>query len=289
MQFLRLLLPIGLAVAAAVLGATRIEVGPSSIQTLFQQGAFRPLLQAETSLAQGAAHNALVAWSICALRAKRQALPVLVDQVRLRVGGAGKFVWPETEKAWPLLVGYALWSEDFTRASSQAENFILSKPSPPTRFEYTLTAKDGRETAWGVPVAKAPLWLYRKLPADFRLNRIPGALYNHTPSEIPERGDWSWVLNTSLPMTPSSLQLAWCIRSRAPTNFRWWPGLENLVRWGSSLSVGADGKACGTLEIPRYLSMDRILAIGDGPLPPFQVSLVHEYIPLSPKLKTQDP
>jgi hypothetical protein len=289
MRFLRLLLPISLAVAAAVLGATGMEGSPSSIRALFQQGGLRPLLRAEASMARGDVQGALAAWSVCVLRAKRESIQGLAEQVRLRVGGAGEFAWSEAEKAWPLLVRYSLWSADFTRASSQAENFILSKPSPPTRFEYAVTAKDGRESAWGVPVAKAPLWLYRKLPPDFRLNRVPGALYNCTPSELPAQGDWSWVLNSSLPITPSSLPLAWCIRSRSPASFRWWPGLENLVQWGSSLSVGADGRACATLEIPRYLYMDRILAIGDGPLPPFQVTLVHEYTPLNSKLKTQNP
>jgi hypothetical protein len=280
MRSLRLLILLALAAAAAVLNLSGVLPRQNSDQSLFQQGAFRLLVSADQFADANLLGDALRAWRVVQLRAHREPFPEIAGRVRLRIAWEGRNHWPDERKSWPFMVWYALSSYDFNLASAQVEAYVLSCPHPPTRFQYCLTEDSGNRTAWGVAAVRAPLWLYRHLPADFALGRVPGILYNHTPLELPRTEQWSWGLNYSLPLKPGHVSTTLCVENLGQNTGTWWVSLENLVLWKSPVKLTPDTSQCIPTPIPRYLYLDRILVTGERPAPRFRAALVHEYQPL---------
>jgi hypothetical protein len=282
MRILRLIAPLVLA-AAAVLGlCSSLSLAPPNGQLLYQQGAFRSLLEAETLSSEGRLKAALCRWKVCALRSHREAQFQTYDQVRQRLGLAGKSDKTNSPEGEILLSLYALYSNHFDAAASKVEQYELSRPTARRQFIYSLMAEGGDRTVWNCSSVRSPVWFFRKIPEALFAERASSLLYNVKTSEIPPAGDWVEVfpinLTIALPHCDSRLQ----IRTDLPSESQWFISYHNLIQWSLPANVlPAEDPRILAFEVRGAVNIDRVIRLGQFSRVRTNMVLIREYRPFT--------
>jgi len=245
--------------------------------SFFAQGALIPLLDAEQALKAGEQSQAADCFRTVLLRTKRDDHPALYERVRFRLGWAGrKLANNDFKEAWPLLQRYALFSSHFGVTSRAVEGWCLENRLGQSEFCYTLISPPSYETPWLTRYQRAPLWLYRKLPPDFKLSRLPGGLYDATPSQFSQRGRWSWTWSTTGMKTGPGLASI-DVQTSHPNTAYYYISIDNFFEW-NSVASGPRNSIQISSSAPRL--MDRVLCIGNNLPPGTSIMLIHTYQPL---------
>ncbi len=259
---------------AVVLHLPALDATP--VNTTFAQGAFIPLMKAERDLKQGNSTNAMGAFQLAAMRAHRAGDKAAFQRIRWRMGAAGKTTSAKDfEKGWPFLARYALWSGDFDRDARRVESWTLSRFHKPTVFDYPVILNSHR-TIWNDGPKHIALWIPRRLlPKNWRdmfkslapdeLRALPHGL---TSRLYAYPLGWRRAYQGS----DTSLELG----RQAYTDYTWYLKPQGREAWQELPIPGAPPFA-HTMWHTKNWSGAQIVAIGTGPVPPFQVGLIHTY------------
>lgn len=251
----------------------------TTVNTTFAQGAYIPLIRAEQDLKQGQTTRAMEAFQLAAMRAHRAGDKAVFQRIRWRMGDVGRtFAGKDFKKAWPLLARYALWSGDFDRDARRVEAWTLSTFHKPTVFDYPIILST-RHTVWNTRPRQVSLWVPRRfLPKDWR-NMFKG----YTPEELADlpRGIMAKLYTYPLgwrrvhQQFDTSLELG----REAYSDYTWYLTPNGRAMWQALPVPGPSPFSQPSAHVPDWSSAE-IIAVGTGPVPPFQVGLIHTYQPL---------
>lgn len=264
-----------LALVALALHLPGFNDSPSLTEDLFAQGAFRPLLKAEAALNGATPPSALALFQVAALRAQRSNQGPVFERVRFRLMNAGSaLIRKDYQQGWTVLSTACLWARSFTRSAAETESWVVEHVGAPPSFGYPLMAEGGRRTIWGQGPEKGALWLYRHFNPNHSLARLPGSLGNQTVAQLPASGDAAYAFPLALWFSKSSLPQVVSVVPRAGYGGTWYLGANQRVNW-SEPQAGTSAR--WVLPGEDLWAIDRLVAVGDDPPPPFQAVLIHEY------------
>lgn len=271
------LLPLAaLALAAAAVATHLLGWGEPSRDADLRQGAYRPLVRAESELAAGRLDAALAGFQRAAMRAVRFGRLSAFERIRQRLGSAGLALGASGDRAgaWPFLARYALWSQDFDGTSRRLETRLLAQAGWGAQFAYPLVLRDGR-TAWN----QKPDWVSLSVPEAWLSPEKRELLKGYSAAKAPpvaESPGARFVLTTFF-LARATQDAATQLRlsADAPGSYRWFPRLGGQILWDEPFPAGpAPPKDPWTR---RELFSLGLVGIGTGAPPPLTLDLIHVY------------
>jgi hypothetical protein len=280
MRMIRFVAPLLLAVAAGVVALARYSSSPAPALTLFQQGALIPLLRGEEALKIGQGDQALTAFSVVALRARRASAGSLLERVDTRLASGGYTLWMrERRQGWTLLSRLVMWSGDFGRTASAVESKLLGQVPVQTAFRYELLDGSGQKSVWGRTPVRLTLRFPIAVPERLLQAREPWT-YNFAQCPPPAKVQRLVIFKLDDRTVTGGegwrLEFAVAPHSSSP----WYASVNNLVLWGKPLLEPGFNDATLSLAKPGFFAVDRLLSEGASEGHLVKATLVHEYRPL---------
>jgi hypothetical protein len=281
MRLIQLAVPLLLAVVAGVVALAPYSSSLEPAQTLFQQGALRPLLKGEEALTRGQGDQALALFGLVVLRAKRASAGTLLEKTDTRLASGGYALWQrDRRQGWPLLSHLVLWSGDYGMAASVVEAKLLRQAPAQTVFRYELMDEGGKRSAWG----RTPFGFTMRLPIavpDRFLQAREAWTYNFAQSPPPAtvRRLLIYKLDDRTVTGGEGWRLEIAVEPHSSN--RWYASLDNTVRWGDPLLERGVSEASVSLAKPGFFAVDRLVAADPRRNSLLRATLVHEYSPLS--------